>query len=165
MMFGSISGLKTVNEIYLRTWAIGEFILSNADSTTLLNIAVQNPLNAGEGVYGARVMIGLQFDNYASNERVINNQTTIIPELEKTVRVYPNPAKEELSVEFSTLNTDKVLTFELYNAMGVLVYKQLFNGNDYLFKVSLNKITGGCYTYKIKDQTTIIAKDKLVIIK
>jgi hypothetical protein len=157
---------KTVNEIYLKTWAEGIMEFTPADSLTLLNIANQNTFTGGNGVVGARVMLDLQLDdNSMPNNARITHQNNNIIEENNSVKVYPNPAKDYLTIEFFTTNDNKQLVLEIYNAMGVIVNSKIINGNNNLTNISLKNIPSGCYNYKIKNNNEVIKNGKLVILK
>ena len=157
---------KTVNEIYLKTWAEGIMEFTPADSLTLLNIANQNTFTGGNGVVGARVMLDLQLDDnsIASNARISHPNNDVITE-NNSIRVYPNPAKDYLTIEFFTTNDNKQLVLEIYNAMGVIINSKIINGNNNLTNISLKNIPSGCYNYKIKNNNEVIKNGKLVILK
>jgi hypothetical protein len=51
---------KTVNDVYLNTWAQGRFEFTPQEYDVLYSIAIQNPIFGGIGVYSARVMLGVE---------------------------------------------------------------------------------------------------------
>ncbi len=157
---------KTVNEIYLNTWAQGILDFTPSDSLILLGIAEQNIASGGNGVVGARVMLDIQIDDntQVSNAR-INQQTNSIIEEVKVIKVYPNPAKDYLTLELTSIYENQSLVFELYNTIGLLVYSKIINGNSEIVNISLKEVPSGCYNFKIKNSNKIIANDKIVILK
>lgn len=61
--------LKLVYGIYSATWMIGVLEYAAVDSATLLNIALQDPVEGGTAVYSARVMLDLPIDYYGANSQ------------------------------------------------------------------------------------------------
>lgn len=155
---------KSVNSIFLNTWATGQFGLSSADSTMLRIIAEQNPLYAGDGVYLARVMLQYYPDNITalSNQKVTNPAST---SNSSNITVYPNPAYENITVLLGNTSEEKYL-FELYDAIGNIVFSKEFAANEYSVNIPLDNISKGIYVCKVSNSANInLYNDKLVIIK
>jgi hypothetical protein len=155
-----------MNEIYLNTWAQGILDFTPSDSLILLGIAEQNIASGGNGVVGARVMLDIQIEDNSSisNARITQGSNSIIEEA-KVIKVYPNPAKDYLTLELTSIYENQSLVFELYNTIGLLVYSKIINGNSEIVNISLKEVPSGCYNFKIKNSNKIIANDKIVILK
>ena len=84
----------------------------------------------------------------------VNNSTNYI-------KLYPNPVKDELIIEFyKDVNNS---TFELYGLLGNKVLNAKLNSNKN--NVSLSNIDNGIYYYKIIHTNQTINSGKLIVIK
>jgi hypothetical protein len=98
----------------------------------------------------------------ASSNRLANNSITTTSE-PQTVHVYPNPAKDELTISISSesVNNYKV---ELIDLLGKIVLTENVNAN--LYSLPLKGIDPGIYICRVlNEKGDILFKDKLTIIK
>ena len=148
--------MKTVNEIYLRTWAKGNYNLSLQDYTTLVDIAMQTPKTSGYGVIGAWVMVG-RFDNTQETEKFSNNKINIIS---NNILMYPNPATSQLSFE----GTESVAQIFIHDVMGRLVRVIDNQQLDNAISISISDLKKGIYivtyTNELKEKVSF---EKLTI--
>jgi hypothetical protein len=78
-------------------------------------------------------------------------------------KVYPNPTSDVLNIQFMS-NTTQTTQFELFDAVGKLVYTYSFDapiGNNHLF-LKTKQFGAGLYHLSIKQGTQTIVK-KVVI--
>ena len=164
--------LKTVNDIYLNTWAVGIDTFSVPDSLILYAIANKNPMDCGHAVYAARVMleleINLEIPDPNNGARISLNtegdETKVKISDLKSSKLYPNPndGNMQLDYQLPEEGTGELLIFDL---MGRKLFTYpLVNGNNTL-KISENSLKNGLYFYHIKINNKIIWSDKLVIFK
>lgn len=147
--------LKTVNEIYLRTWALGNYNISPTDYTTLLDIAMQAPMKGGFGVINAWVMTH-RFDISQDSEKKFSD--TRIP-LISNYKIYPNPANS--SVTLSGING--VSQILIYNILGKLEFS-LTNISENVLKIDVSKFAKGVYVVKLLDsESKLCSIEKLII--
>ena len=93
-----------VNRIYLAKLLYDT--ISSVDSISLVNISYQSSQTGGKGVYGARVILGIDLDTIVdlmpkSMIQIDNNKKTI--EGTSDIKVYPNPANDMLYIEFDNM--------------------------------------------------------------
>jgi len=155
---------KVVNEIYLTTFARGNYDLTQEQIDILMPIAVNyTPWEGGDAVYIARNMLNLDMDAIEADfaKAPPKQFADVAP---SNAKLYPNPAKDEVMIEFDNrLNTSAV--FEIFNFEGLKIIDILLNkGNQYI-SVSTKNLKAGLYMYRISDNERIIAKDKLLIVK
>jgi hypothetical protein len=79
--------------------------------------------------------------------------------------VYPNPAKDELFVLFDGYDPINTLDLTIYNILGELVMNEQIESNPLTSTVNIGQIASGCYILVIKTGSTILYKDRLVIIR
>jgi PKD repeat protein len=170
------NSLKTINDIYINNLinnSCFDSIISFtcAQTNVLKSIAQQCPYQYGKAVYQARMLLGFVDTAQYCNECEIifppsDNKRLIIGNKDNNdiVKLYPNPAKNEITIEFNYLIEENIL-FELYDVLGNKVMcRQLLRNNNKV-NVSTKNLNQGIYFYKIILNNNIIASDKLVIIK
>ena len=75
------------------------------------------------------------------------------------VKVYPNPAKDEIIIEISG-DLNNLLNYELYSIDGRLIQKGKINKTKN--KIDISKIDAGIYILKILNNCELIYNDKLI---
>lgn len=156
---------KSVNDIYLYTGINHPFKYDSVRYSTLLNIAQQNPLLAGDAVYSARVMLGLNFNfsgNYSSGDRIAQKKTSPIPMKGK---VYPNPNDGTMQFDYS-LAQGNIGEFVIYSLSGVKVAEyRLAEGDKNTLRITEPNLVDGIYFYTEIIDGAVITNGKLIIIK
>lgn len=71
--------------------------------------------------------------------------------LVKDIFMYPNPAKEQINITISDLNTSEV-TIEILNTLGQNVFKQDYNSNQII--ISTHTFSNGLYFIKISSKVS-----------
>lgn len=128
--------LKTVNEVYIRTWALGNYNLSNEDYNTLIEIASQDPSKSGYAVVNAWVMTR-RFDIAADVKH--SNSSKI--HLKSNILLYPNPAKDNLTIN----GVENASVIIINDVFGRFVTKIENQSNSNSLEVSLKEINKGVY--------------------
>jgi hypothetical protein len=151
---------KLVNEVYLATWAKDIYALTQEQYEALYEIAQQNPLTGGPAVYTARVMLGLDFYDEVSEERLaLSNEGSAV----KYLHVYPNPANNEVTVDYS-IEGDKGFVY-LIDVTGREIMKQpLFEGTSSI-TISTTAVSSGIYYLRLMEGDQVVGNEKLVILK
>ena len=149
---------RTTNDIYLDTWAKDIYTYSQDQYNLLSGIALQNPISGGPAVYTARVMLGVDYDDFGTEERLSAEKQT----LESFMHIYPNPASNEVHIEYS-LGENETGEFILADLMGREIIKQKLNSDESTLTISTEKIEGGVYfvSMKLSDETKMV--EKLII--
>jgi len=151
---------KTVNEIYLNT-VTQDVPLDSMQIIQLTNIALMMPYLGGDAVYSARVMLGLDPDDYGVSYRLAEpvKQNNI----ENGIRVYPNPANNEITIEFVNYDNLQNAELQIYDLLGSLIFSRKLTEN--VTHISVAELQSGLYFYNIVVNNNCIAKEKLVILK
>jgi hypothetical protein len=80
--------------------------------------------------------------------------------------LYPNPASNELTVEFSNKDFENInAQLKVYTITGRLIYKTQFNTNNSFKVLSVDMLKNGVYIYRISLSNGIDKSGKLVILK
>ena len=138
-----------VYSIYNRSWAKHIYSFSPQDSASLLSVALQNPNSGGHAVYTARIMLGLDFmAAYSGNSAMRKGSTPIkTSDKENDLLVYPNPANNILSFEFSgDINTNTQII--IYDIFGKEIIHRDFSQKR-LINMDINSLANGIYFYKV----------------
>jgi hypothetical protein len=158
---------QTVNGIFFNTWGTGNFNISPADSTTLYNIAILNPYDCGTAIYDARVMLGINVNDYiGGGSRMME---TIPPPSNGVVAdnvgiLYPNPTENSCTYEATLAQTESGMIM-MYDLNGKLLQSyKLISGNNTIF-MDVSMFSNGIYMYKIFINGKEADHKKLVIAK
>ena len=152
-----------VGNIYLNTWAQGNYELTKDQSGILYDMAYLDPNTNGDAVYTARVILGIDVINKVDNNqpKPINHQDNVINSA--SIKVYPNPANDRLYIALDGA-IDGTANVEFYDLSGKLIYNTTINAIEKLQTLNINSIKAGVYNLRITT-TTKINNQKLVIIK
>ncbi|MBK8845013.1 MAG: T9SS type A sorting domain-containing protein [Bacteroidetes bacterium] len=151
---------KSVNEIYLSTWAVGIYQLTQIQKDLLESVASENPLSGGDAVYTSRVMLGWDMPDFTNQiNRIKFDQAFQKNDME--IKIYPNPAFEYFSVESSI---DESFEISIENTVGQNIY---YNSHvEPLERINTKKFSNGSYIILIKLKNTKIEyRNKLLISK
>ncbi len=160
------SNSQIVQSIYLDTWAINIYTFDSLQQTALYDIANQNPIDGGIGVYDARVMLGIDLnDTVASTDS--GQRKAIHPSIISTnskFKLYPNPNNGNMQLDY-TLDQNQSAQMNIYNLMGKIVnYYELKPGHN-IMQINEQSLENGVYFYHIYSNNNVIYSSKLVIIK
>ncbi|MBI4932225.1 MAG: T9SS type A sorting domain-containing protein, partial [Bacteroidetes bacterium] len=160
------SNRKQANEIYLNSWAQGILSFTPADSAALYNIAMQEPVTGGDGVYSARVILGLDPTNSSSRMIIAeDNKQEVAQAIKVSGKIYPNPAmKGEAVLDYPVDEKDNA-ALEIYSIVGRKEASyQLISGTKY-HQFDISNLTEGIYLYHVIVNEVNVYTNKLVIIK
>ena len=155
---------KIVNEIYLTTFARGNYDLTQEQINILMPIATRyTPWEGGDAVYIARNMLNLDMDAIEADfAKAPPKQLT--DAAQSNAKLYPNPAKDEVMIEFNhALKANAML--EIYGFAGNLLQTSVLQSGYQFISVSVKELKSGIYYYRIISNSEVIEKNKLLIIK
>ncbi len=152
----------TVGTIYLNTWALDSYELTEVQSRTLTDLAYLDPYTNGDAVYMARVMMNINPDDENNESKAMQQKPKQIVKA-NAVHVYPNPAKETITITFDqAISNDG--TFEIWNIMGSKILSNTIPKNYTEQKVDVSNLISGIYFYIIKVNGEKFSSGKLTII-
>src|SRR3990172_5288632 len=146
-----VSLLFAVSAIYLNTWAVGIREFSSSDSSTLLNIAIQNPLINGDAVYSARVMLNINPDDYNNSNRMSESDTEEEPVSKNTV--YPNPNDGTMSLSYY-IDADAEL--QVVDVVGKIICTYTLFAENSTIEINCQTLNNGIYFYQILSHGNLI---------
>jgi hypothetical protein len=69
-------------------------------------------------------------------------------------KLYPNPAKDEVSIDFIT-ESDKHVKYEIYNSFGRMISEQQINSSSGIYNIDLSGFNSGLYMLRLyRDETS-----------
>lgn len=154
--------LKTVNDVYLRSWALDEYEFTPQDSSDLMDIALMDPFDGGEAVYRARIMLGLEYEEYNGGSPRIAAPSTGTSTAEP-VKVYPNPASDYVIIEIPGL--DQSGNCQIMAMNGQLVKSTYLSADASIHKVDTGSLPVGVYLLKVTIGEEVVTTKKLVIVR
>ncbi len=170
---------QTINDLILRKLLNVNYVYSDGDKTTLSSIANQCPVDGGNAVYQARVLL-MTINNTVidfvdncivgktagrSMEEIPLDTATVIDARSKAFKLYPNPNDGNMIFEYS-LEEQSSGTFILYDITGRVINKyKLTAGQSNELKISENELNNGVYFYSVIIDNSIKAYSKIVIVK
>ena len=148
---------KEVYTIWLDTWAKDQFDLTEEQENSLLDYALLSPYYGGEAVYLARIMLGIDIDDYEIDYRIEASSpalSTVVP-----WRVYTDNAYIYIEPQ------EKAKGFVLYSIMGKEVYsvsQEIPVGGQTV--LTLPNLPQGLYVYQLLNkQGQAIYTNKLIL--
>ncbi len=169
---------QTINDLILRKLLNVNYIYSDGDKTTLSSIANQCPIDGGNAVYQARVLL-MTINNtvidFVDNCNVVAGRSMEEPPIDTTLsnhqtitssnyKLYPNPNNGNMLLDY-TLNEGEVGIIKIYDLTGKLICSYRLNANNSQLQINNADLNNGIYIYHITVNNTIVKSDKLVIIK
>lgn len=154
---------KRVNRIYLNTWCQQGFTFSSADRDSLIVYAYGNPYAMGDGVFSARVLLGLDPD------RVPLTQSAVVKDKQSPVAqivLYPNPGQDKVCFVWETgqAESGSLLAFELFDSFGKkVVDKSVANQHGEICVQLPGNISPGLYIVRIGEQSGNKVAGKIII--
>ena len=152
----------TVGNIYLNTWAIGNYTLTDDQISTLYDIAYLDPATNGDAVYTARVMLNI-------NPNVVKVKSALLLQQPKqdskpnAVHVYPNPTKDNITIAFDQAITNDGI-IEIWSIMGNKLLATTIPKASIQQKVNVSTLLSGIYFYVIKLNDDRFSSGKLIIL-
>jgi Secretion system C-terminal sorting domain len=157
---------KTVYEIYFRTWDSGQVWFTQSDSATLHNIAILSPYYAGEAVYMARIMLGLDYEEFGNNNSnrlapPSQNDETIV---QGQTSIYPNPSTDYVTLETS-FPENSTVQYQIYDLNGRIVTSGTLSSGASRTTINTSETAEGVYQVSFIVNGELYETKKMVIVK
>jgi hypothetical protein len=150
---------KIVNDIYLHSWAMGMRELSPADSATLLQLALSDPVTSGDAVYSARVMLDT-FPIIFTAARYAYEMPQ--PESENaSITLYPQPATGKVTIDY-LIRPGQQATLIVYALPGQEVLKIALDEGQH-HQLDVSQLNNGLYLFAILINDEKKASGKMAI--
>ena len=166
--------LQKANNLYA-AFKKGRKYFTAGQLQSLKNIALLCPFEYGDGVYKARALMTL-FDTLkyvnsceqgnlvppAAGSRVAATIENVVPN-EQTIKVYPNPAQNQLFIDGLQLQSGDNAEVQVYSTLGQLVLRSKLNNG--ITPIGISSLADGSYFYKVVQNGNVVLTDKLIILK
>ena len=164
------NNIKDYYTIYFSTIAVKSFVLTENQKQKLFAIANQCPLTGGKIVYDAR---GLYESLYGlSNSfnddalcNLIGQRSDEKYTESNSIKVYPNPTESNVWIDLGKTKSVENLNLSIFDMNGRLLKNNNISFNNSPISINVNELKSGIYIIQLKDNTNIIYKDKLIILK
>ncbi len=154
--------LKVVYGIYSVSWMIGVLEFTSLDSATLLNIAMQDPVEGGTAVYSARVLLDLPIDYYGTSAQRMTQEENN-SSVNGNLNIYPNPASSEVKLE-CWVEEDQVAYVEIFELGGKRILTQPLAPQVEVYTIETASLQGGIYLVRVVIEGEATEGKRLVII-
>lgn len=151
---------KMVFDLYTHKYLYDS--LSAADSIYLYDLAFASPTLNGFAVHAAQYMLDLDVPYYNGMESRLQEQTQTVQVAENKFLVYPNPAKNELTVEIPVLENTISYEVKLIDQTGKYVLNKTISEKTTL---DVSGLSGGIYQVMILQNNTVVDSKKISIAK
>ena len=167
------SNQQTVNTQILQKLITPSYVYSLSDITSIDVIANQCPLEGGNAVYQARILLMaiaanvIEFDDncdYNVERSMQTMQTNSIEEPEILFKLYPNPNNGTMLLDYKLNATDKA-EIKIYDVAGKLISKYELNSSSTQINIHDDLLNSSIYFYQIKVNDRVVQSDKLIIIR
>lgn len=158
---------RSVNDVFLETFASGIYTFDSLQQTTLENIAYQCPLTGGTAVFRARGLLSLlgeyDFgDDQLNCEGVENRsaQPAYLP-IPETLVVFPNPGNGEFTVVLPAHTKGRLW---ITDTNGQVVYEHKLSG-EWQLRLNLTHLPNGLYSCHIEADGAVSSTARLALIR
>lgn len=154
-----LSNIQNVTKIYLSTIAQGVMGFDSTQLQILWPIALSIPYEGGPGVYTARVMLGIDPEDYN-----VPYSSLIDHKIGTIITIYPNPAHENVVVK-SAGTIEAGSKFELFSVTGKLVLATNITESCTEINIPLGNLSAGVYFCYLNNRTERSKAQKLIIVR
>jgi hypothetical protein len=137
---------RVVNDIYLNSWA-QNIDYDSVQKQALLDIAMLTPYIGGIGVYSARVMLGIEPEDFHLPYRFVKPLDSIHVSQLNHIKVYPNPVDNILNIELIEIEN---VQLNIYNTVGQKVLA--FEIKNQSSQIDITSLKSGIYYYTISGE-------------
>ena len=149
---------KTTNYIYANYWGNCIFDIDSVSYSYLNRYANLDPELYGDAVYTARVMLGIEPDEYS--ERKLQQPAEDGAVLGEFI-LYPNPAENSIVITYTgDVQKLKDCTMEIYDIYGSTV--RSININNITQDININDLARGMYLYRVIDTGKVLYFSKFI---
>lgn len=94
--------------------------------------------------------------------RLVDTSLSVTEQSFSSINLYPNPSKQELFIDFSTISSSSIDNIEIFDIGGKFILNFKPN-NQIIQKIDVSEFASGYYLVKIKSKSSEIMVKKLII--
>jgi hypothetical protein len=125
-------------------------------------IALQTPYVGGDAVFGARVMLGIDPDEYGL---AYKDELDMGQEVMERFRIYPNPARDVINIELLDQTFTPESKIILLDLTGRVMLQTTSQGNARNASVPIINLTNGVYILQVLNGTEPLLTERVIINK
>lgn len=151
---------KTVNTIFLNNITEGKLNLDSLQFADLLLIAGTCPKIGGAAVFKARGIVSMYSDTtFADDEELCaqqgiqyrKGQTSLVKSESSLIRIYPNPAKNLLTVQVK-LEEMELCIIKISNTLGQVIWQGMLSNPETILNHEISSLAPGTYFVEVYPQ-------------
>ena len=161
------SHIKTVNDIFLNTWANGMYEYDATQEQYLEDLACSDALENGPAVYAARTLVG--FFGTCTNgytKSLTTSENTMVTYTESpnvTFTLYPNPSDNDVFLDYVLDESIENAQLEVYDLTGKLITRQALEDNQNTLQIETYGLERGVYIYSIIAKGQLLGTGKFIL--
>ena len=132
-----------------------------------LSLLYKNMIGSNNDKHGIITIDSLQLGEYvfAMKDYAMSIQPQTLRDKLPELKVFPNPAKDNLTVELdeSVLKLAGQSVLIISDSSGKVVYKENIDQHQTKVNINTSAYTSGMYTISLHVKNTVVAKNKFVI--
>jgi hypothetical protein len=125
-------------------------------------IALQTPYVGGDAVFGARVMLGIDPDDYGIAYKGELDMGQVVTE---RYRIYPNPARDVLNIELLDQTFTPKSKIVLLDLTGRVILQTAYQGNARNASLHLDALTNGVYILQVLSGNERLITERVILNK
>jgi hypothetical protein len=111
--------------------------------------------NGAADGFDVDAVVDLHACSNGTNSRMINQDNVTEPDAEWTVNLYPNPTSDRANLELVDLPNDELITYELFDATGRLLFQQKHQLIDGQINISIDMKHLAMGSYQVRIITSV----------
>ena len=160
-----LQNFKTAQRIYLQYFFNRDTIvvLDSIDKYTLYNIAIQNAITGGQGVYMARAMLNMDIEDTYPILRKMQQSTTENQSNYFDALIYPNPTNGAFNLDYEIGKNDNGYLI-IENAYGQLIDNINLDAQQHSQTFRIKSNIAGVYFISMHINAQLVFTKKLILI-
>lgn len=150
---------KAVNNLYLDSWAKDLYDLDSLTTSALFILAIQIPYYAGDAVYTARAMLGINPDDLDIPYNLEFGNSAAFP---SDIRLYPQPSDNLLTVELSGFFEEGIV-IEVFDLAGQKVFSDIPGNKTNIYTLNTGILKSGAYFIKVTNSNGFNQTEKFIV--
>ncbi len=162
---------QTVNDIFLKTVAVGVDTFTSQQAYDLRAVALQCPDCGGDAVYRARSIFALLdpamvFDDNTLCSGIGSRSARMVEETSVSdFLVYPNPASNELTLLVEENSKNAPAEISICSITGVELMRYVMPENETKYVIDISQFPAGIYFLKVLEDKKRVHTQKFLIVK
>ncbi len=128
-----------------KDWKMEQYFLEGGNLTFVRFIFRSNPVNNSDGWY--------------IDDIELNGESSVENSLDNELILYPNPAKEFISISNNDFNIKNI---KLYSSLGIILESRNINSDEKQLFFDIRKLSQGMYIFEITTDSNVVLRKKFI---